>query len=190
MTLIPEGTWRARGVTAALGYTRDGNEQIGVELAFSPEQDVDVDGRHLTWYGSFANEKSEAFTFKALRALGWASDDISDLAGIDANEIEAVVIHEDDLQGEPRARVRYINPIGSGGVAMKTKMTAEQASAFAERMRGRVMAMSRAAAPPPTAAGKRPAPAAARDPNRGNRAAAQSAAAAAVQPPEDDNIPF
>jgi hypothetical protein len=187
MNLIPEGTWRARGVSAALGYTSTDNEQIGVELQFLGDQDDDVDGRHTTWYASFS-EKAEVHTLKALRVLGWSGDDLSDLSGIDANEVEAVVVHEEDLQGELRAKVRFINPVGAGGVAMKTKMSEDQAKAFAARMKGRVLALSKAA--PPAAAAK---------PAAGGKPAAKPAAkpaggkpknAAAVQPPESDDVPF
>ena len=189
MTLIPEGTWRARGVTAELGYTSQDNEQIGVELEFMPDQHDDVDGRRTTWYASFS-EKAEAHTLKALRVLGWSGDDLSDLTGIDANEVDAVVIHEEDLEGAIRSRVRFINPLGSGGVAMKVKMSEDQARAFAERMKGRVLAMAKAA--PPTAAGAKPAakPAAGAKPAAKLAPKPASKNAKAVQPPEGDDVPF
>lgn len=185
MTLIPEGTWRGRGVTAVLGYTSQDNPQVGVELALAPDQDDDVDGRHITWYGQFS-EKAEQFTLKTLRTLGWAGDDISDLSGIDANEVDVVIAHEQDLQGEWRARVRFVNPIGSGGVAMKNKMTAEQAKAFAERYRGKVLAMNKGASDsaPKTTNTAPPKATPARQTKRAASAAPQ------VQPPEDDDISF
>jgi hypothetical protein len=175
MTLIPEGTWRARAVTAELGYTAADNEQVGVALVFSPDQDPDVDGRPTTWYGSFS-EKSLKHTLKALRTCGWAGDNLADLSGIDANEVEVVVAHEDDLEGQPRARAKFINPIGAGGVAMRSKMSEDQARAFAERMRGPVLASTA----PPSAA---PKPAPARQPKR-------QPAAAGTPAPDDDNVPF
>lgn len=181
MTLIPEGSWRARGVTAELGLTAAEKEQVGVALVFSPGQDPNVDNRGLTWYGSFS-EKSELHTFKALRALGWTSDNLADLSGIDANEVEVVVEHEEDQYGEMRPRARFINPLGSGGVAMKTKMSAEQVTAFAERMRGRMLALG-AKAPQPRAAPPPRAPAA--PPKR-----APQPPAAGTPPPDDDQIPF
>jgi hypothetical protein len=191
MNLIPEGTWKCRGISYALGYTSADGEQVGVEIMLLPDQHEDVDGRHLTWYGQFT-EKAEPFTLKALRVLGWQGDDISDLSGIiDGPECEAVIGHEQDLQGEWRHRVRFIQAIGAGGVAMKSKMTEEQSKAFAERMRGRVMAMNRAqpaAAPAakPNAAPK-PAPAAAPKPAPAKQ---RKQAAAEAPPPDDDNIPF
>lgn len=188
MNLIPEGTWACRGVSYALGYTSQDGEQVGVEIMLQPDQHEDVDGRHITWYGQFS-EKAEPFTLKTLRTLGWEGDDISDLSGIvDGPVCEAVIAHEEDLQGEIRARVRFINALGAGGVAMKSKMSEEQAKAFAERMRGRVLAMkgkAPAAAPKPNAKPAAPAKPAAKP-----KPKSKAEQAAAVQPPESDDIPF
>lgn len=192
MNLIPEGTWKCRGVSFALGYTSQDGEQVGVEIMLQPDQHEDVDGRHITWYGSFS-EKAEPFTLKSLRVLGWQGDDISDLSGIiDGPECEAVIGHEEGQDGVWRHRVRFINALGSGGVAMKSKMSPEQAKAFADRMRGRVLAMNRAAGQPAAPAAKANAaparaPAAAAKPPAKKSKAEQ---AAAVQPPEGDDIPF
>jgi len=197
--MIPEGNWRARGVTAALGFTKDDNEQLGVELVFSPDQDEDVDGQHITWYGYFT-EKTEASTLKALRTLGWSTDDLSDLTGIDANEVVAVVAHEEGMDGVTRARVRWINPVGGTGLAMKSKMSDDQARAFAERMRGKVLASAKAVPQPSAAPASSPAAAAARRAvapaqtttratTRGRKAAAGGDAAAQAAA-DDDNIPF
>ena len=185
--MIPEGRWRARGVNAVLGYTSNDHEQVGVELVFSSDQDEEVDGLHITWYGQFT-EKSEDHTLKALRTLGWAGDNIADLTGIDRNEVELVVVHEEDLQGVLRARVRFINPVGGTGVAMKNKMSEDQARAFAERMRGKVLASAKAV-PQPSAAPAGAAKAAAAPAQRQARAR-KAAPAAAATPTEDDNIPF
>jgi hypothetical protein len=192
MNLIPEGTWKCRGVSYALGYTSQDGEQVGVEIMLLPDQHEDVDGRHLTWYGQFS-EKAEPFTLKALRTLGWQGDDIADLSGvIDGPECEAVIGHEQDLQGEWRHRVRFIQAVGAGGVAMKSKMTEDQARAFAERMRGRVLAANRKApAAPPAASNAAPKPSSAPKPAAASKPPAkQRKAAAAEQPPESDDIPF
>jgi len=188
MNLVPEGTWRCKGVTGALGYTSQDGEQVGIDIMLMPDQHEDVDGRHLTWYGQFS-EKAAQFTIKTLRTLGWVGDDLSDLTGIDTNECDAVIAHEQDLQGEWRARIRFINPLGSGGVAMKSKMSSEQAKAFAERMRGQVLALGKAA--PPAATPKQPAaPTGTTKAAAPNKRPTKAQQAAAVQPPDDDNIPF
>lgn len=180
MTLIPEGTWRGRATTFDWGWTSKDKEQIGIELVFSPNQDAAVDGKTLTWYGTFS-EKAEPHTLKALRTLGWEGNDLSDLSGFDANEVDIVVIHEPDYNNAEvtRAKVRFINPIRSGGVAMKNRMLPEQVEAFAERMKGRVLAMKQKTATPSPAAQSAVA-----------KAATASGAGPSVAPPDDDQIPF
>ena len=182
MSLIPEGTWRGRGVEAELGYTtKDSTEQVGVAVVFSPDQDQDVDGRSLTWYGQFS-EKTEPFTLKTLRVFGWNTNDLADLSGIDTNEVDVVVVHEEDLEGQTRARIRFINPLGSGGVAMKSKMTDDQKAAFAARMRGRVLASAAATQPSPAAAAAKAAPKNTKPPAAPKHAAGGK--------PEDGKVPF
>lgn len=184
MNLIPEGTWACRGVSYALGYTSQDGEQVGVEIELQPDQHEDVDGRHITWYGQFS-EKAEPFTLKTLRTLGWQGDDLSNLDGIvDGPVCEAVIQHEEGLDGVLRHRVRFINAVGAGGVAMKSRMTEEQAKAFAERMRGRVLAMNKGTATPATKSANKPA--AVPKPQKNVKSAAATEAAAA----DSDEIPF
>ena len=125
---------------------------------------------------------------KALRVFGWSGADLSDLSGIDANEVDVVVKHEEGLDGEMRARATFINPVGSGGVAMKSKMSGDQAKAFAERMRGMALASAaKSVAPtkPPTKPNSTSAPARKKPP-----ATKGKQTAASVQPPEGDDVPF
>lgn len=187
MNMIPEGTWRARAVTAELGYTSQEHEQIGVLIQFLPDQHEDVDSRQTTWYGQFT-EKATPHTLKAMRTFGWSTNDLSDLSGIDANEVDVVVKHEEDQEGNWRARAVFINPPGGGGVAMKAKMSSDQAKAFAERMRGNVLASAAKSSPPPT---KPPAATTTKATTKPPKATpTKQQRAAEVQPPEDDNVPF
>jgi len=175
--MIPEGTYRARGVDAALGYAGTGTEQVAVEIAILEEG---FEAQHMTWYGSFS-EKALKFTLKALRTLGWEGDDLSQLEGIDRNEVYIKVEHEEDQEGNLRARVQWINS-SAGGLQLKTRMDEGAAKAFAERMKGHVLATKTPAAAvsgtPRTAAASR------------NGAAPPKTKAKAAAPPDDDNIPF
>ena len=176
--MIPEGTYRVRGVDAALGYSSTNNEQVAVTLEFL-DGGEDVEGRQMTWYGSFS-EKVVTRTFESLRLLGWQGDDVSDLSGIGSTEAFAVVGYEDDREGNTRARVKWIN--GSGGVALKNRMDEDAARAFAERMKGHVLAHrakggAAAARPNGTAA-------------TSARRSGAPPRAAATPAPDDDDIPF
>jgi len=195
-------TYRARAVTAALGYTQGGKPQIAVDFVlldggYLSQNDFAI-GQHITWYGYFG-EKSIEQTMKALRACGWSTDSIDDLTGFDANEVSLVLVEENDQQGYPRIKVRWVNaPGGVGGVALKARMAPDEARSFADQMRGYAQA-SRATAPPAAparpqgaAAPARP-PAAAAPPARAPRPAARPPAPAATAAggyAADDDIPF
>ena len=120
-----------RATDAELGYTQ-GNDteppapQVGVLLEFV---EGPYKGTSITWYGFFT-EKTKAATVRALRTLGWVSNDLTDLSAV-RGEAPCTIQVEPDLQGVPRARVRFI---GGGVIAMKTVMNEEQKKAFAASM--------------------------------------------------------
>lgn len=170
---IANGTWKARGCEALLGKASTGTDQVGVDLQIleGPSQ-----GAHVTWYGYFSEAAFER-TIESLRLLGWEGDDLSDLRGIDRLEVSIVVEDEADLQGEFRPRVKWINALG--GIAMKDKMDIGTAKAFAQSMKGRVLALKQKTGSPASAP----------------RAATQTRATdqrptPAAESPADDNIPF
>jgi len=167
--MIEPGTYRARGVNAALGYTSKGKEQMAVELQFL---DGENEGKTITWYGYFT-EKTTDSTFDALRVLGWTGADLSDLAGIDANEVSIVVEEETDDEGKTRTRVRWINR--RGGIALKERMNPAQLAKFAKRMKGAAVASTQRAKAGGAEAGTRRPSGAGRD---------------EAPPPTDDDIPF
>lgn len=169
MALIPQGRYKARPTEAALGVTGTGKEQVAVALEIS---DGDFAGSQLTWYGYFT-ENTEERTFESLRHMGWSSDDLMDLSDLTL-EVSIVVGHEDDQNGEPRARVKWINDANSSGLGLKTKLEGDAAKAFAARMKARAAA-SRQGAPPV----RKPAAAPTRSKVHGT-----------IDPAYDDEIPF
>lgn len=149
--MITEGKHKARGTEAALGLTAGGKEEVAVAL-------VILDGEHagdsITWHGYFT-EKTQQRTIESLRYLGWEGDNLAVLDGIDRNEVTIVVEHEEGQDGKTYAKVRWINGPG-GGLALKERMDPGAAAAFAQRMRGFVVAQGQktkpatAGAKPPT----------------------------------------
>jgi hypothetical protein len=130
---LADGRYRARGVRAELGLTSKGNEQVGVELQLLGDG---YEAVKLSWYGYFT-DASFPITIKALRALGWAGDDLSDLSGIDTNEVELVVENE-EYEGKVRPKVQFINALG--GLGMKEPMPEDRKKSFAAAMRDRIKA--------------------------------------------------
>jgi hypothetical protein len=143
--MIEAGRYPARGVEGGLGVTSKGAPQVAVLVRITEGPNV---GAELTWYGHFT-EKTEEKTLDQLRVLGWSTDDLNDLSGIDANDVSIVVEHETNDRGETHAKIRWINRPG-GGLAMKERMDDAAARAFAARMRAKAVA-SRAGAPKPAA---------------------------------------
>lgn len=148
--LLPEGRYRAKATEGALGESSNGNPQVAVccELL-----DAEYAGREITWFGSFSKNKGQGKktplerTIETLRTFGWEGDDLSDLTGIDANEVNLVVEHEEypEGSGDWQAKVKWVN---RGGLALKAPMSPESAKAFAAKMRGEVIAASRGIARP------------------------------------------
>jgi hypothetical protein len=132
--VIPEGKYKARGVEGALSETSKGNPQVAILIEIIEGEHA---GENYTWYGHFT-EKTEERTLESLRHLGWSTDDLTDLTGIDANEVSITIGHEDDQEGKTRARVRWVN--APGGLAIKERMNDGAAKQFAARMKGAAIA--------------------------------------------------
>lgn len=185
--MIAEGNWKARATEAALGFSSKGTQQVAVDLVLLEGDDA---GKHITWYGYFSDATFER-TIESLRTLGWEGDDLSNLTGIDKNDVYAVIEHEDDLQGQPRARVKWIN--GSGGLALKERMDAGQAKAFAAQMKGRVLALKQkggAAAPKPPSGGSQQRQQQSAPRNGGGQQRRGGQWDDQAPPPSDSDIPF
>lgn len=140
--MIDPGTYMARATGAELGYTSGGKEQLAIAFSL-----VDQPGQRITWYGGFSTEingnakKSPCErTFETLRTCGWQGDDLSDLSGIEENEVEIVIDIEADQNGVGRNRVKWVNAPGGGGPAMKNVMPPDQKKAFAAKMKGAALA--------------------------------------------------
>lgn len=182
--MIEEGSWKARARESALGTASTGREQIGIDFEILEGPNV---GHHITWYGYFTEETWER-TIESLRTCGWGGSDLSELgspdgsgrpaaeSGLDANEVRIVIAHEPDLQGEYRARVKWVNSVG--GVAMKDRMDVGAAKAFAQKMRGRILALGAQQGQPR------------QQKQNGQQAQRPTAATPAQSAPDDDNIPF
>lgn len=149
---VRPGRYNARAISAGLGETTTGTEQLGIEFRFSDDPNVT-----LWWYGYFTDKAFEG-TAKAVRALGWGGQDIAEVEGdeehvqeVFPNEVQIVVIQEeaqkrDEESGEykgtgrMRSRIRFINPIGAArGVARP--MSEETKRQFSEAMRDRFAAV-------------------------------------------------
>jgi hypothetical protein len=156
--MLPIANYRARAIEGQMGFADTGTEQIAV--TFEIIEEGDFEGHTITWFG-FLTEATTERTIKTLIVCGWEGDDLSDLRGLDRNEVELVIEHE-TYNGVKRARVKWVNRPGSGAFVMKRPMTDIQKRALAQKMRGLIVTLRKQEgaprspqSPPPPAQGRR-----------------------------------
>ena len=147
--MLNPGRYTARAVEAALGKTNGGKPQVAVLFEVTQGDHI---GEQITWYGYFT-DKTEQRTYESLTACGWTGDNLATLDGIDTEEVSLVVKHEPHFEtGEMQAKVQWVNKLGAGALQMKARMDDGEALAFAQRMRGNVLAYRKnGGAPKPVA---------------------------------------
>jgi hypothetical protein len=140
-TMLPPGTYNA---VAALIRSEAGDEAY-VQFGNSREKgtpqvcinfeitDGDYAGHRIAWMGYFT-EKTTKRTFETLRLVGWKGDDLMGaLAQELTNQVSLVVDHE-EWDGKVRAKIKWVNPPGGGGLRINT-MNANDLRSFAASMK-------------------------------------------------------
>lgn len=133
---FPLGVHRVIPIDCALGVASTGTEQIVILF-----KHVETAER-IAWYG-YLTDRALDRTIESLQYLGWTGCDLSDFAGglpegVD-HEVEIVVEDENDLEGNPRRRVKWVN--AGTGIAIKTRMEPEHVDVFSAKMRDRITAL-------------------------------------------------
>jgi hypothetical protein len=126
---IPAGIYRGKAIKGSeqYGNTSNGNEQIAIDLLIW--NDASEGETRVTTF-LFFTEKSAEFSIERLRALGWVGDDLTNLEGIDRNEVDVEVRHE---MWEGKQRIK-VNIMGSGGrVTLQNQMADSAKKKFAAR---------------------------------------------------------
>lgn len=121
---IEAGIYRARALSgsAQTGHTSNGNEQIVLTLDL-----LDI-GEQVSAFIVFT-DKSAPYSMERLRALGWKGTDLTNLDGIDSNEVNVEVKYE-MYQGTEKMKVEIRT---GGGVVLKDKMDDKGKRAFAAK---------------------------------------------------------
>ena len=120
---------RSKAQEWALGEAENGKPFVGVSFKI---KDTDGTEKFVGWRGFFTEATTER-TIEALRYLGFEGDDLSNLIGLDKNEVD-LVIEDEEYEGKTYARVQFINK--PRGPAVKTKLEGQKLSAFAAQMKG------------------------------------------------------
>ena len=133
--MMQPGRYKARAFDAELTQTRTGKEQIAVHFRISEGAHQ---GEMIAWYGYTNTPASAKRTFEALRACGWAGQDLSNLEGLDSQEVELVLAQE-EYEGRRRIQVRWVNSLARRG---GRPMTEAEKKAFAARMKGLLLTLN------------------------------------------------
>jgi len=117
------GRFKARGIKGSEQFGEAGENktlQIAVDL------DIPELGRSVTTF-LFMSPAAAPYSVERLRALGWKGENITDLSGIDANEVE-VEVRSEMYQGKQQWRVEILT--GPGRVTLSNTI---DKAAFAAR---------------------------------------------------------
>lgn len=127
------GTFKARAKEWGLGMSTSGKEQIAILFELTAGEQA---GHTYTWFGYFT-EGAVDRTLDSLRYCGWQGDNIAELDGLDANEVD-IVLDEEEYEGKMRTKVKWVNR--PARLALKEQMNAAQMASFAARLRGKAVA--------------------------------------------------
>jgi hypothetical protein len=127
------GTYKARAKEWALGMSKNGKEQIALMFEVTSGEYA---GQSITWFGYFT-ETAVDRTLDSLRHCGWASDNLTELDSLSANEVE-LVLDSEEFEGKERLKVKWVNR--ASRLALKEQMSPQAAAAFAAKLRGKAVA--------------------------------------------------
>ncbi len=144
--LIPEGQYKARATQGRLDVSSEKKrEYVVIEFGLL---EGEYAGQTVLWKGFFGDKIDSGGktlterTVEGLRVCGWKSIYLTDLTGITENEVQIVVQHDHSPSGKPYAKVRFVNRLG--GLSMSPNISPDAAKAFAEKMKGAVVAATKA----------------------------------------------
>lgn len=137
------GTRRARATgpqDVKFGMSSNNNLQVAVSFRFTDEKD-EFYGKMITWIGSFAPGKASEISLQGLENCGWRGDDVLDMTGIDAEEVELVIVEEWNTdQTKQYPKVQFINrlsgrfefqkPVEGTSLAVHSKALSQQIRAI------------------------------------------------------------
>ena len=128
------GKYKARANNWGLCKASTGTPQIGISFDL-----LDLTGQTISYYGSLSDNALE-FTVKALRACGWQGDDVSNLQGLDANEV-SLTVESEVYNGKSTLKVKWVNP-PSGGLKMDSPIEGNDLAIFARTMKAKIAMIS------------------------------------------------
>lgn len=149
----PLGRFTVRAVGSAIG--------VGNKLALHVEilNEGEHEGRRVSFVGNLDHDVGFEVTIKALKAVGWEGDMISDFFDLDESKIIAIAPAEAEAQISERFYVDEkgaekstldvkIFPLGGSVFAFKETLDARQAAALGAQLKNRIRALGIPASKP------------------------------------------
>lgn len=132
---IEAGFYKGRAIAGSeqYGFTNKGDEQIVLQF------DVPEIATTLSTFLYFS-EKAAPFAIERLRACGWRGNDVTNLDGIDANEVVLQVKYE-TYEGEQKMKVEI--KANGGRVTLDRPLDDKAKRQFAARMKALASAPSK-----------------------------------------------
>lgn len=137
--LIQVGKHKARAMKDSYeaGIDDSGKDYayLGFEITDGPDK-----GRAIGRY-FYLTEAAMPYSIKSLRHTGATFPDgnIHDPEGIGDVEVQIVIEH-DEYQGKVRAKIKYVNELGSGGVKPEHKLDESMKRSFRDRFKAQLLA--------------------------------------------------
>lgn len=152
---------RSKATEWQLGESDNGKPFLAVSFKI---KDLDGEEKFVAWRGFFTEATTDR-TVESMRYMGFEGDDLSQLEGLDKNEVD-LVIEDEEYEGKTYARVKFVNK--PRGPSVKTVLEGQKLGAFAAAMKEKFRAHDAAA---------------------GKRVTSKPAAASSPKPPSGDPRP-
>jgi uncharacterized protein YdbL (DUF1318 family) len=95
------------------GMSANNNLQIAITFQFVNQEDSCY-GQSIVWIGTFATGKASEIALEAMENCGWSGEDVMDLDGIDANDVELVIVEEwNQDRTKQYEKVAFVNRPGA-----------------------------------------------------------------------------
>ena len=131
------GDFRAQALEGSLGYSKGGTEEVAVQFLLLEGPD---EGKSITWWGYLSDGAADR-TLESLLFTGWDGEDVSALTGLGSQDV-VLKIEESTYQGTKKTKVAWVNRLSRGPKNGKA-MEDSQKLSFAEKMRGRTLALQK-----------------------------------------------
>ncbi len=124
------GRCNAKAVDTAMGYSRNGKQQIEILLE---AVDGDSAGERISYIGSFSGGAAQ-YALEAMRACGWESG--RPVVAENFPNVVPIEVHEEEYDGKTRQKVRIFTPRKTLVTKIENRMSPIDADAFLASITG------------------------------------------------------